>query len=211
MYWHVRGTHPSACIAFVDDVSEATEIFLEGRAVPIVKDWRFGAVPAGEGGSPIRIEEFVIGVGDPRAKRMLVGKALDSGLRPAPTVIHPRALVQADDCRIGKGGIIAPGCVLTTNVTVGDYVLLNLNCTLGHDAVLGEYVTCNPGCNISGNVMIGEGAALGTGTVVRQGIDIARGVVTGAQACIVKDIVEPGITVAGVPARPLAGSQRRPW
>lgn len=150
-----------------------------------------------------KFKEFVIGVGSPKIKRILVRKALASGLVPAPTIIHPRALVQGDDCEIGIGSIISPGCVITTNVRIGNYVLLNLNCTVGHDTILGDYVTCNPGCCISGNVTLGEGVMLGTGTVIREKINIAQDVQTGAQSCVVKDILDSNITVAGIPARKL--------
>lgn len=204
MYWHIKGAEPTARIVFVDDVTRSTEIVMGDYTAPIVKDWKFDAVAlVRDTASSQKFGEFLIGVGDPRIKMKLVEKALESGLEPAPTIVHPRALIQGTDCRIGKGGVITPGCVLTTNVALGDYVLLNLNTTVGHDAVIGDYATCNPGCNISGNVTIGEGAALGTGTVVRDGVRIAAGVVTGAQACVVKDVLEPGITVVGVPARKL--------
>jgi len=197
MYWHIKGAHPDARVVFVDDVTDTKEIMMAGEAIPVVKDWRFDCVQG------VKFDEFVLGIGNPATKRKLAARALESGLKPAPTIIHPRALVQGSDCRIGVGGIISPGCVLTTNVRVGDFVLLNLNCTVGHDAVLCDYVTCNPGCQISGNVTIGEGASLGTGTVVREKISIAPGVITGAQACVVKSIDEPSITVAGVPAKKL--------
>jgi sugar O-acyltransferase (sialic acid O-acetyltransferase NeuD family) len=197
MYWHILGTYPGARVVFVDDVSEETAVTVGVEQVPVVKDWKFDDIQGA------RFEEFVLGIGSPAAKKTLVARALESGLRPAPTVVHPRALVQGNDCHIGVGGIIAPGCVLTTNVQFGDYVLLNLNCTVGHDAVLGDYVTCNPGCQISGNVTLGEGVALGTGTAIRDKITIAPGVVTGAQTCIVRDVSEPNVTVIGVPAKKL--------
>lgn len=201
MYWHIRETIPWARLAFIDDVTDTSEVNMAGEIVPVVKNWRFDAVPTQ--GTVSAFKEFVLGVGDPRVKKLLAEKALQSGLKPAPTIVHPRAHIQGRDCRIGVGGIIAPGCILTTNVTIGDFVLLNLSTTVGHDAVIGDYVTCNPGCQISGGVTIGEGASLGTGTVVRERTAIAAGVVTGAQACIVKDILEPNITVVGVPAKKL--------
>ncbi|MCP3986029.1 MAG: acetyltransferase, partial [bacterium] len=61
-----------------------------------------------------------------------------------------------------------------------------------------------PGCRVSGDVTLGEDVLLGAGTVIRNGVTIARGVVTGASSCVVKDILEPDITVAGVPAKKLA-------
>lgn len=197
MYWHINGAYPDARIVFVDDVTETKEVVIAGQAIPVVKDWKFDAVHG------TKFEEFVLGIGNPASKKKLVQRAIENGLKPAPTIVHPRALIQGADCRIGVGGIISPGCVLTTNVTVGDFVLLNLNCTVGHDAVLCDYVTCNPGCCISGNVTLGEGVSLGTGTVVREKISIAPGVVTGAQACVVKNVEDPNITIIGVPAKKL--------
>ena len=201
-YWHVLETDPGACLAFVDDVTDTREIVMADVCVPVVKDWEFQAVRVE--GRVLKFDEFIIGVGDPHTKMALVKKALERGLKPAATVIHPRALVQGRDCVIGLGGIITPGCILTTRVMVGDYVLLNLNTTVGHDAVIGDYVTCNPGCQVSGNATLGAGASLGTGTCVREKITIAPGVVTGAQACVVKNIDEPNITVVGIPAKKLA-------
>jgi sugar O-acyltransferase (sialic acid O-acetyltransferase NeuD family) len=204
VYWHIKGTYPSANLVFVDDVTETKELRMGGRVVPVVKDWKFDALRIDERCDRTdRFDEFIVGIGDPRGKQEIVKKALDSGLTPAPTIVHPRALVQGYDCEIGNGGIITPGCVLTTNVRIGDFVILNLCTTVGHDAVIGDYVTCNPGCQISGNVTIGAGAILGTGTVVRDKTDIAPGVVAGAQTCIVKSINEPNITVVGVPAKRL--------
>lgn len=204
MYWHIKAVHPQMRIVFIDDVTDMTQVVIGDQTVPIVKDWKFEAVYLdGPDRPPTRVEEFVLGIGSPAAKKEMVLKAIDSGLRPAPTIVHPRALVQGCDCRIGVGGVIAPGCILTTNVAMGDYVLLNLNTTVGHDAVLGDYVTCNPGCSISGNVVLGEGVSLGTGTVVREKVSIAPGVVAGAQSCVVKDISEPGVTVVGIPAKKL--------
>lgn len=204
MYWHIRDTYPGMRVVFIDDVTDMKEVTIGDQTVPVVKNWKFDAVHLdGPDASPTCVKEFVLGIGSPRARKQMVRKALDSGLRPAATIIHPRALVQGTDCRIGVGGIICPGCVLTTNIVVGDYVLLNYNTTVGHDAVLCDYVTCSPGCSVSGNVVLGEGVSLGAGTVVREKVSIAPGVVAGAQSCVVKDISEPGVTVVGIPARKL--------
>jgi len=200
-YWHILETWPCAKIVFVDDVTDITELVMGNETVPVIKDWRFDTfLSSSEEGS----RGFIIGVGNPGVKRVLVEKALGSGLEPLATVIHPRALVQGADCRIGVGGLIAPGCIVTTHVTLGDYALLNLNCTVSHDSVVGDYATLSPGCSVSGNVTLGSGVFLGTGTVVREQISIASRVTTGAQTCVVKNIDEPGITVAGVPAKKLA-------
>ena len=201
MYWHIKESIPKARMVFANDIKETEKIAINGHIIPVIKNWDFDCVPINGLDKPCEtFKEFIIGVGSPKIKRILVQKALACGLVPAPTVIHPRALVQGYDCEIGMGGIISPGCVITTNVKIGNFVLLNLNCTVGHDAILGDYVTCNPGSCISGNVTLGEGVMLGTGTVIREEINIAPGVQTGAQTCVVKNIMDSNITVVGVPA-----------
>ena len=198
-YWFVKDTYPDAALCFVDDVSDVTEVAIADDVVPVVKDWSFSRLdPDGSRGG---FRQFIVAVAEPAAKRVLVEKALASGLEPAPTLIHPGAIVRGD-CTIGRGGQIVAHSQLTTNATIGDYVCV-LDSTIGHHDVVGDYTTCFPGCRVSGDVTLGEDVLLGAGTVIRNGLTIARGVVTGASTCVVKDILTPDITVAGVPARPL--------
>ena len=88
-----------------------------------------------------------MGVGSPEFKRDFVEKALATGLKPAPTIVHPRAIIQGNDCELGVGGLITPGCALTTNIKIGDYVLLDLNCTVGHDTIISDYTSVSRGCH----------------------------------------------------------------
>lgn len=199
MYWFVQDTYPGIDIVFVDDVSPATAMDLAGKLVPVVKDWDFS--PARRGRADGGFEQFVIGVAEPPAKQAMVQKALAAGLQPAPTIVHPRTLVRPD-CRLGHGGLIVAHSQLTTNATLGDYVLV-LDTTIGHHDIVGDYVTCYPGCKVSGDVKLGERVVLGAGTVIIPGVTIAPGVVTGAHACVVRDIDEPDITVVGIPAKKL--------
>jgi sugar O-acyltransferase (sialic acid O-acetyltransferase NeuD family) len=192
IYFHARDAWPDSEVIFVDDVSGVDALQLSGRRVPVVQDWDFSAYQDAD-------LAFLVAVGDPAVKRSLVAKALKAGLTPAPTLVHPSAVVQ--DVRLGWGGLIAPGCALTTNITLGDYALLGINVSVGHDAEIGNFVTCNPGSIISGNVSLKDGVYLGAGAFVREKLRIAAGVTIGAQACVVKDVTEEGCTVVGVPAR----------
>lgn len=199
LYFFVRDTFPDVRIAFVDDVGEQREIDIAGDRVPVVNDWDFRRLdPTGAHGG---FRQFVIGVAEPPTKKVLVPRALAAGLEPAPTIVHPRALVRPD-CTLGVGGVIVAHSQLTTHATLGDYVLV-LDSTIGHHDVVGSYTTCYPGCRVSGDVVLGERVLLGAGTVIRPGVRIADGVVTGAMACVVKDILEPDVTVVGVPAKKL--------
>jgi sugar O-acyltransferase (sialic acid O-acetyltransferase NeuD family) len=182
-------------IVLVDDFSSLTEVKIGDTVYKVVKDWNFEKFD--------NIVGFLVGVGDPNLKKQMIQKALKAGINPAVTLIHPKAIIQNGANTLGMGGVICPGVVVTTNVSIGDYVILNLNCTVGHDAVIENYVTANPGCHISGNTLISESVSLGTGTTVREKIKIAKGVITGAQSCVVKNLLIENVTVTGVPAKEL--------
>ncbi len=137
-------------------------------------------------------------IGNPRSKKKVVSKALEIGIR-FTSVIAPD--VKASDyLEIGSGVIICAGNILTTQIRVGNHVIVNLDCTVGHDVVIGDYATIAPGVHISGNCSIGEGVDIGTGANLIQGITIGAGSVIGAGAAVVGDI-PPGVTAVGVPAR----------
>lgn len=191
VYWNVIETNPSEKIIFLDDYTLKKELYISGKKFDVITDWNF---------TNYSNFKFVIGVGDPTLKRTLVTRALSSGLTASNTIIHPKATVQ--DCEVGVGGVITAGCVITTNVKIGNFVVLNLNSTVGHDSNIHDFVQVNPGCHISGNVTLEEGVSLGTGTTVIEKIKIAKNVKTGAQAAVVKDILESG-TYVGVPAKSL--------
>jgi len=142
--------------------------------------------------------KVICAVGSPRARRSLVKKAEQSGLSFI-TVAH--LSVQASKyVDIGIGTVVAAGCILTTQIKIGNHVYLNLDTTVGHDVVIQDFVNVAPGCHISGNVMLREGADLGTGTVILQGITIGKWSVIGAGAVVIEDIPDNAVAF-GVPAR----------
>ena len=73
--------------------------------------------------------------------------------------------------------------------------------------MIGDFVTFAPRRRCNGNVHIGDHAYIGTGAVIRQGragapLRIGEGAVVGMGAVVIDDVA-PGMTVVGVPARPL--------
>lgn len=196
VYHHMRPSFPNEKFVFVDDVTDTKELF----GCVVIKDWvlpEFNPRPSVVGVVQ-PVWRFVVGVGDPSIKKVLVDKALKVGIEPLDTWIHPKALVQ--DAKLGKGGIICPGVVITTNVVIGNFVTVNLNTTIGHDTIIEDYVNISPGCNISGNNVIGDGTTIGTGAVTREKTRIGRNVTVGAQACVINNCANNSLIV-GVPAK----------
>jgi sugar O-acyltransferase (sialic acid O-acetyltransferase NeuD family) len=152
-----------------------------------------------------RISEFdpenqamLIAVGKPDDKKTLLAK-LPENTR-FWNYVSPNAYV--GDVKMGTGNFICAGVIITTNVTIGNHVHLNLQTTVGHDSVIGDFSTTAPSVNISGNVTIGSGVYLGTKCSIREKISICDDVVIGLNSGVVKDIVESGIYI-GTPATKL--------
>ena len=149
---------------------------------------------------------LVVAVASPRMRETIVEKAAAKGFRFA-TIVHPRT-ERSRWVEFGTGAIVCAGNILTTNVRVGNHVHVNPNCTVGHDAILGDYTTVLPGAHISGWVHIGRRVFIGAGAVVINGTEntpmvLHDDAVIGAGACVTKSVAA-GLTVVGVPARPLS-------
>lgn len=144
-------------------------------------------------------------IGNPQTRQTLMERVAQAGLA-FETLLHPRA-ERSRWIEYGEGIVICAGNILTTNIKLGDHVQINLDCTIGHDVIMGEYTTLAPGVHVSGWVHFGKRVYVGTGAVIINGTSekplvIGDDAVIGAGACVTKS-VESGLTVVGVPARPL--------
>jgi sugar O-acyltransferase (sialic acid O-acetyltransferase NeuD family) len=182
-------------VCFIDDDNAAHGSTLNGTPVMSLADahQRFPSALV------------VSGIGTPMARQRTMEKAAAVGFASA-TVIHPR-VERSRWIEIGAGAVICAGNILTTNITLGKHVQINLDCTVGHDVVMGDYTTLAPGVHVSGWVNFGRRVYVGTGAVFINGtreapLVIEDDVVIGAGACVTRP-VPAGLTVVGVPARAL--------
>ncbi|QIK84266.1 acetyltransferase [Sanguibacter sp. HDW7] len=142
--------------------------------------------------------EFVIGIASPRARRA-VDTRLTSAGHEAATLVHP-SVTTGRHVEMGSGTILCAGARLTTNISLGRHVHVNLNATVGHDSVLEDYVTIYPGAAVSGNVVLEESVSMGVGSAVLQGLRIGARTFVGGAALVTKD-AGPDLVLKGVPAR----------
>jgi sugar O-acyltransferase (sialic acid O-acetyltransferase NeuD family) len=145
---------------------------------------------------------FICAIGHPTTKLRVCREIVERG-GEFITLVHPTAVVGSHNV-IGAGSLLCPGSVITTNVTLGRFVTLNLHATVGHNAVLGEGCTLSPHCDITGRATLGEGVFLGSHASVLPSVQVGDYAVIGAGSVVIRKVAA-GATVIGVPAKQVAG------
>lgn len=143
-----------------------------------------------------------IAIGTPGIKRAILNN-INNPLIEYPTLIHPSVIIgDKDYVKIGKGCIICAYSVITCDVEIDDFVILNLACTLGHDTIVREHCAFMPTCNISGECVIEEGVYCGTGVKIINQTSIGAETIVGAGAVVVNPLPAK-CTAVGAPAKPI--------
>lgn len=159
-------------------------------------------------GGMSKLKEFssppaiVCAIGSSKNRKKVVSELKELGDYHFPNLIDP-SVIRSDSVTMGEGNVICAGNILTVDITINDFVIVNPNSTIGHDVTLDSFVTVNPGVGISGNVMLKEEVEIGTGASIIQGKSIGEQTTVGAGAVVTRDL-PARCTAVGVPARPVS-------
>lgn len=140
----------------------------------------------------------VVAIGDNRTRERLVAELEDAQWT---SVVHPRAFL-AEGTSLGAGSVVFALAVVQPGAEVGAHVIVNTGALIEHDVVLGDLSQVASGAVLTGGVRIGRGAFVGAGATVLPGVNVGEWATVGAGAVVNRD-VPSGVTVVGVPARPL--------
>lgn len=144
---------------------------------------------------------LAVSIADPKAKKKIISSVKNKNIF-YPTLIHPSVIIGEDDVQIGQGNIICAGVIITVNIKLEDFIILNLSCTVGHDTTIKSYCSFMPTVNISGEVLIGEGVYVGTGAKIINQLEVGEYTVVGAGAVVAKSL-PAYCTAVGIPAKPI--------
>jgi len=144
--------------------------------------------------------EVLVCVGSGAARRAIVRRIARAGIRFA-TVVDP-SVRNPGDCPIGVGSILLAQVSITARAWIGEHVVVMPGCTITHDDVLDDYVTLASGVSLGGGVRLQRGAYLGMNAAVLPGVRVGEEAVVGMSAAVLDDVPD-GETWAGVPARTL--------
>lgn len=145
----------------------------------------------------------MIAIGSPAARRR-VANQLRGDAVSFPTIVHPSVLRGAR-VHIGAGSFVAAGTIVTVDVALGDFVLVNRSVNISHDVTLADFVTIGPATALSGAVVVETGAELGTGVLAIPGVRIGKWCVVGAGSVVTRGIPD-NVVAAGSPTRVLRTS-----
>lgn len=143
---------------------------------------------------------IIIPIGNPKIKSIIYNKIKSIDNLVYPNIIHPNVNFDSKTVSFGYGNILASGVILTCDINIGNFNLINLNSTVGHDSKIEDFNVINPLVAISGSVNIKDLCLIGTGSTILQETTINKNVTVGAGAVVVKDVEECS-TVVGIPAK----------
>lgn len=145
---------------------------------------------------------FCLAIGNPHGRvRIRFHEQLSNeGLQPV-TIAHPSAEI-ADNALIGVGCQLMAGAIVNPESVIGRQCIINTKASVDHECVLEDGCELGPGATLCGLVNLDVNAWVCAGATVLPRISIGADVIVGAGALVNRDVPK-GITVVGVPARPL--------
>lgn len=191
-----RGHGPADLVAFADDDDRTHGQTRNGIEVVALTEAKVRWPSA----------RVLVSAGSPQVRQALAEKALKIGFEFL--TFRAWSSEVGDRVQLGNGSVVCARSILTTNIEIGAHAQINLSCTIGHDVRAGSFLTLAPGVHVSGRVHFGERVYVGTGAVFVNGteerpLEIADDVVVGAGAVVTRSVLEPGVTVVGMPAKRL--------
>ena len=116
------------------------------------------------------------------------------------TFISPQAII-GNFNYIEEGSIICPNVVITTNVKLGKFTIVNIGSQIGHDVRIDNFTSLMANVDIAGKCIIGKRCFLGSNSTVIPDKKIANDIKVGAGAIVIRNFSKEKITIFGNPAK----------
>lgn len=108
-------------------------------------------------------------------------------------------VIIGQDCFIGSNITVVKGAF--SNTIIEDGVRIAHGSQIGHNVVVGKHSFLANGVIVAGGADIGQRCFIGSGAIIRNKIKLAQKICVGCGAVVVKDFLDEGVTIMGVPAK----------
>jgi sugar O-acyltransferase (sialic acid O-acetyltransferase NeuD family) len=148
---------------------------------------------------PQKGDAFVMGIAAPTRRKLEIAETLLQRGAHFISLIHPTA-VFGNNVKLGQGCVICSNVIFTSDITIGDFVSINVLAAIGHDVVIGDGCTLYSFVNVNGFAKLGKGVEVGSHGSILPGSVVGDFATVGAGSVVIKS-VKAGTTVLGVPAK----------
>ncbi len=143
---------------------------------------------------------FFCALGDSNWRKHYVGIIKDKG-GTFISLIHPTALVTKTSL-IGEGCVVGAYTCISTNVIIGNHVMIQPFCNFGHDARVGDFASIESYVFLGGYASVGELSTMHTKSGVIPHKSVGKECVVGFGSVVMRN-VKDGAHVFGNPAKKL--------
>lgn len=149
---------------------------------------------------PAMDDAFLCAIGSPKAKLEVCELIRERGGEFITFVA--KSVARAASAQIGAGSILCHFARVSVDVTVGEFVTINVFSSIGHDAVLEDGCTISGHCDVTGHAHLERGVFLGSHASVLPSVRVGEFATVGAGSVAARR-VQANQTVVGVPAKVL--------
>ena len=142
---------------------------------------------------------IIFSIGNPSVIQKICKKINNNNIL-FPNIISPDCIfLDPININLGKGNLIMPQSLISSNVKIGDFNLMNCGVSIGHDTTIGSYNSFMSYSKISGGVNIVDSNYFGACSLILQQKSIGSNTVIGASSVIMRN-TEDDNTYLGNPA-----------
>jgi len=141
---------------------------------------------------------FLVGTGNPKINKYFLDLVRQNNLNLAEPLICDSYI--GNNVSILKGTVICPKSVITCDINIGNFVVINICTTIGHDSILEDCCVLSPNVSLSGHTHLAEEVFFGTGALTAPRVFVKNNTIVGANSTVLKSIEESG-TYFGNPTK----------
>lgn len=148
--------------------------------------------------TPLENDVVIFAIANTKIKKSIANLLKSKGAK-FDTFIHPSVILNLN-VEIAEGVVIAPFCVVNSNVKIEEFATFNVGVKVSNSAKIGAYSTISSQCVVGENSTLKEGAFMASSSILGNGITLFENSTLGINSYAQTD-VEKSKCAFGNPAQ----------